>query len=303
MELEEDQVLNELIQEFQQQFLCYKEVANNRFQELEGLIGEAAEKMEILQKRKFSRKKKDFFVNPFAKCDKTDRKPKELLHHLRLKFPRFTEISEAKEWLQEHYFEIFSVSENKVVAVAGMHLEGVAKSWYQTYVVGRRSWMWTEICEQFIARFGVWEQDLVFDNFKQLQQTTTVELYYGQFEKYRAHLMEKMPLLTEEFFVGSFIGGLKKTYRETLRLLNPLTVEQAYRLARECQEPMTEAKDNSSNRTGMFLRSGKLASIQKVQPEPSRNGEVMLLTHQQMEDGMKEGLCPYCAGKENPTRV
>lgn len=40
---------------------------------------------------------------------------------------------------------------------------------------------------------------LIYDNFKQLQQTTTVELYYVQFEKYRAHLMEKMPSLTEEF--------------------------------------------------------------------------------------------------------
>lgn len=90
----------------------------------------------------------------------TDKKPKELLHHQRLKSPKFVETSEAKEWLQdcEHYYDIFSVSEKKL-AVTGMHLEGVAKSWFRTYIVGRRSWKWTEFCDHLIARFGVWEQD------------------------------------------------------------------------------------------------------------------------------------------------
>lgn len=50
----------------------------------------------------------------------------------------------------------------------------------------------------------------------------------------------------------------------------------------------------SNNRTGMVLRSGKLANIQSVNPESSKDGEVVLLTRQQTENRLKEGFCPYC---------
>lgn len=74
-----------------------------------------------------------------------------------------------------------------------------------------KSWKWPEFCEHFVAKFGVWEQDLIYDNFKQLQQTTTVELFYGQFEKYGAHLMEKMPTPTEErVFRGKLYKWIEK---------------------------------------------------------------------------------------------
>lgn len=94
MELKGNQVFIELIQEFQQQFLCYRDIASKRFQELEELIGVAAEKMEVLQKRRAAKKKREMFVKSFCQRREPDRKSnKEPLHHLRLKLPKFVKTS------------------------------------------------------------------------------------------------------------------------------------------------------------------------------------------------------------------
>lgn len=43
-----------------------------------------------------------------------------------------------------------------------------------------------------------------------------------------------MPELTEEYFVECFIGGLQDQTKETLMMLAPSTVDQAYRQAKQC---------------------------------------------------------------------
>lgn len=128
------------------------------------------------------------------------------------------------EWIQdcEQYFTVFQVGEDKKVAIAGIHLQGTARKWFQIYTVGDNSMRWSEFCKKLEARFGIREQELLYDNFKQLEQTSTVNLYFAQFEKYQEQLREKMPSLTEAFFVESFIGGLQSPIKETLKLMAPL---------------------------------------------------------------------------------
>lgn len=305
MEGESDIVFEELVQEYQKQFLCYKERANKRFQELEGLLEVAARKMEVLKKKKV-RKRTVQFVNPFAKEDVPEPRSKKALPQLRLAFPKFDAKTGVKEWLQdcENYFEIFQVGKEKQVAIAGMHLEGTARKWFQTYAVGRTHWQWTEFCNQITNRFGAWEQDLLFDNFKKLKQESTVEAYYTDFEKYKAQLQEKMPVLTEEFFVESFVGGLKAPIQETLLLLNPVTVEQALKLARICPDPVMEV--NKKNSPGVvsgkgserFLRTGQLSAIQEEYFEETNPQTPTQISPKQLEIRMREGYCPYCSEKE-----
>lgn len=52
-----------------------------------------------------------------------------------MKLPKLEEGKAVEDWILDcnQYFEIFGVSEDKKVAIAGMHLEGSAKSWYQVY--------------------------------------------------------------------------------------------------------------------------------------------------------------------------
>lgn len=53
-------------------------------------------------------------------------------------------------------------------------------------------------------RFGELETELVFDKFKRLQQTTSVEAYYDEYERCRGQLLSKIPSLTTRVFFREF---------------------------------------------------------------------------------------------------
>lgn len=52
-------------------------------------------------------------------------------------------------------------------------------------MIGRDGVSWLQFSEAFIARFGELDTDLVFEKFKKLQQTKSVEEYYDDFERCR----------------------------------------------------------------------------------------------------------------------
>lgn len=60
---------------------------------------------------------------------------------------------------------------------------------------------WHQFTQAFLARFEEVETELVFDRFKKLQQNTTVEVYFDEFEKCRGQLLSKIPSLTLEYFL------------------------------------------------------------------------------------------------------
>lgn len=81
-------------------------------------------------------------MNPFGRVrnrEDTSRRDatQESLKHLKLNFPKYEEGKEVADWLQdcELYFEIYGVQEHKKVAIAGMHLEGVTRGWYQIFTM------------------------------------------------------------------------------------------------------------------------------------------------------------------------
>lgn len=159
-----DKEFNELMQEVQQQFSWYQEKSSRRFQELEKLVELAAQQMEVLTVKRAQRKAKDKFINPFAKEQFGDIGKTEPLQFLKFKFPKYDEESGVTVWLQdcEHYFSIFKTGENHKATIAGMHLEGTPRLWFQMYSVGKDNLEWSEFCQQFGARFGDWEHEQDF---------------------------------------------------------------------------------------------------------------------------------------------
>lgn len=175
--MEDEHDSSDLTQELQHQFEYYKEKSNKIFQELEKAISLAAQKIEILVKRNVS-KKSGKLENHVAKIKSGGYNAGQLeLQHLKLLFPKFTEGIGVTKWLQdcEQYFSVYGVGESKKVVVVGMHLQGTSRKWFQIYTVGKNSMEWLEFCKQFTARFGSWEQELLYNNFNKLQQTTRVD--------------------------------------------------------------------------------------------------------------------------------
>lgn len=115
-----------------------------------------------------------------------------------------------------------------------------------------------------------------------------------------------MPALAEEFFVECFISGLKGHIKDILKLLGPVSLEQAYKQAKSCQELVNEIRkvnyNNSStaSKTDSSGGSGKLSTIQEYSCETAENEGIIQLSPQQLDDRLKKGLCPYCEDKEGP---
>ncbi|XP_026433073.1 uncharacterized protein LOC113330481 [Papaver somniferum] len=79
-------------------------------------------------------------------------------------------------------------------------------------------------------------EDLANDNyvgcFNKLSQLTSVEEYFEQFKQLKALMLSKNPHLTEDYFVLSFISGLKDVLKSSVQMQKPTTLAQAFYLAR-----------------------------------------------------------------------
>lgn len=236
------------------------------------------------------------------------------LKHLKLTFPSLKEGGDAVEWLRdcEEYFSIFEVSDQRKSAIAAMHMSGTPRYWYKSFMVGKKRVTWQQFTQAFLARFGELETELVFDKFKKLQQVSTVESYFDEFEKCRGQLLSKIPSLTPEYFLENFIGGLQSEIKSMIRLLEPSTLEQALKLAR-----FYEQSQGSQTRKGGTYRttypnqapykntSEVVSSGSSTKPtlvNSMKNSETVMakprpLTFSQREERRQKGLCFYCDEK------
>lgn len=236
------------------------------------------------------------------------------LKHLKLTFPSLKEGGDAVEWIRdcEEYFAIFEVSESRRPAIAAMHTSGSPRYWYKSFMVGKNKVSWQQFTQAFLARFGELETELVFDKFKKLQQTTTVEAYFDEFEKCRGQLLSKIPSLTQEYFLENFVGGLQGEIKGMIRLLEPATLEQALKLARfyeQSQISQTKKggsyKSNFSSQTSYKFTAEPLisgTSSKSTLIAPTKSSETVSskprpLTYSQREERRQKGLCFYCDEK------
>lgn len=141
----------------QQQFMCYSEKSNQRFQELEKLIGLATQQVEKLFTRVYRRRSIRIDSSLVRTKQKNEQEDEEPLYHLKVGILKFTEGSGVSQRLQncEQYFTVFKIENAKKAAIAGMHLEGLARRWFPTYSLERNAMKWTDFCQQLIDRFEV----------------------------------------------------------------------------------------------------------------------------------------------------
>nr|XP_017233486.1 PREDICTED: uncharacterized protein LOC108207560 [Daucus carota subsp. sativus] len=196
------------------------------------------------------------------------------LQHLKLTFPKFSEEKDVEDWLQDcnQYFEVFGVNHRKKVTIAGMHLEGSARSWYHLYSLHNSLCDWENFADQFTQRFGMRKQELLVEKFKQLKQNNSMEQYYTEFEGMVGQLKEKIPSLTEEYFLESFIGGMQAEVQQVLKILTPKSREEAYKKAKYLEQTRKGHKGNidqqpTSGKENQAAGQGKLLQLEPRAPE------------------------------------
>jgi hypothetical protein len=123
-----------------------------------------------------------------------------------LDFPKF-DGTDPNNWVlkAQQFFAYGQIVENQRVPIAYFHMEGKALQWYNWLMESGSVRSWEEFVVALKIRFAPSAYDDPAGAFTKLQQTSTVDEYQSQFEV----LSNRIPGLSEEFRVSSFVSGLK----------------------------------------------------------------------------------------------
>jgi hypothetical protein len=106
----------------------------------------------------------------------------------------------------------------------------------------------------------------LIDSFKHIEQTSSVSCYIDNFEELMGKIRMRNPTLTEDYFVGCFVSGLKEHIKAPLRSHAPPTLVQAYALVRNFEH--STQRRTSTNSYKWNTRSSSLAKT--LQPKKTK---------------------------------
>lgn len=132
----------------------------------------------------------------------------------------------------ERYFNFYRLSEMDKLEAVVVALEGDALRWFQWENKRRPIRRWDELREFMLRQFRPSSGGSLCEQWLATSQTTTVTEYRRKFIETAAPL-ERLP---ENIMLGQFLNGLKEDIRSEVRLLNPITLEQAMELALRVEE-------------------------------------------------------------------
>ncbi|KAJ8446373.1 hypothetical protein Cgig2_019266 [Carnegiea gigantea] len=89
----------------------------------------------------------------------------------------------------------------------------------------------------------------VVEDFRKLHQWGSMDEYLEKFEGLKSLMLQKTPVLPDDYFIASFVAGLKPHLKPFVKALNPLSLDDAVQFAR-LQEEATEALKVNKNLVG-----------------------------------------------------
>ncbi|XP_027088658.1 uncharacterized protein [Coffea arabica] len=125
----------------------------------------------------------------------------------------------------------YQIPEEQKVEVIEMYLEGRADKWFQGVKLEKPGITWRMFEELLYKIFDNRNGKDVVEEFNKLQQARNVEEYQERFEELKTLMMIKNPHLDEEYFISSFISGLKDEIKTMIRMLRPTTLSQTFEMA------------------------------------------------------------------------
>ena len=89
------------------------------------------------------------------------------------------------------------------------------------------------------------------DNFHSLKQNySQISSYIDKFEEIMAVVKKEHPFLEEQYYVVSFVNGLKDEIKCNLRPLRPLNLTDAYWLAKDFEKRLQYCWTGKATRGG-----------------------------------------------------
>nr|XP_027108798.1 uncharacterized protein LOC113728610 [Coffea arabica] len=228
-----------------------------------------------------------------------------------------------REWIRKcnKYCVNYQIPEEQKVEVIEMYLEGKADRWFQGVKVEKPEITWPMFEELLCRRFDNRTGKDVVEEFNKLHQTGKVEEYQEKFEELKTLMAVKNPHLSEEYFVSSFISGLKDEIKTMIRMLRPTSLFETFELAilqenalhLQSRSPKENVKPNSENRFGISKSASQQMSHSshyrvppigsfrnthfKGKPVANTEAEPRKISAQEIQYRRSHGLCFKCGEK------
>ncbi|XP_039044642.1 uncharacterized protein LOC120184185 [Hibiscus syriacus] len=218
---------------------------------------------------------------------------------------QFFDGTNPRSWIRkcEKYFSIFVVPELQKLEIAAMYFTGKAEVWFDGYIMKKSRVTWHEFVSDMCHRFADKGYIDVIDEFNKLTQLSSVEEYEAQFEELQPYLLQINPELGDEYFVSSFLSGLKEELKHKVKVLEPKTVAEAARKAK-LYELAAEVESKKFRSISRPMLPGNFTSSRNSNPSvssPLKNSSGLTPNRQQLLDYRRaNNLCYKCGDKFTP---
>ncbi|XP_074303743.1 uncharacterized protein LOC141638224 [Silene latifolia] len=220
----------------------------------------------------------------------------------------------------KRYFDLCQIPEEQRIDLMSLHMLDKAEIWVNSYLGTVKQIEWETFVTDLYARFPDNHENNVVELFNKLEQTGSLEDYVDKFESLKAFMLQKNKCLTENYFVESFVGGLKPSLKPFVRAFQPVTIAKALELARLQEENLSIKFNKFSSNTKSFTATTKQPPLlptpsfskNTYTPQPqtvisptvsvgsSTEKPLKMPTRKEMDDRKAKGLCMYCGDPYTP---
>lgn len=224
----------------------------------------------------------------------------------KLELPIF-DGKDPDDWIirAERYFSLNRLSKEEQIEVSIISFEGDALRWFQWEHRRRPIREWEELKLMMLKQFRSNSNGSLCEQFLALRQESSIEEYKRRFVSLAVPLVG----ISNELYLSQFINGLDPIIKAEVRLLSPITLNDAMELAVKIEEKNRVLNkhrnsgawnNNKSNNPSM---EGRLSSIQTPKTSISSEkavGEFRRLSDAELQSRRAQGLCYRCDEKFSP---
>lgn len=174
----------------------------------------------------------------------------------------------------ERYYSFYGLSENEKLEAAVVSMDGDALRWYQWENKQHPIRLWADLKLFILRQFRPTHTGSLYEQWLATEQTTTVAEYRRKFIEMAAPL-DGIP---ETILMGKFVNGLKEELKAEIRVLNPMSLDQAMEMAGRVEErnriygPKRPSASFVRPRTPFSFNKGPIGTNNTYRVQPNSTG-------------------------------
>jgi len=183
----------------------------------------------------------------------------------------------------EQFFDLHEVQHTQKVRIAYLYLEPNQFVWYRWLCSRKTLVTWKFFMEALIEHYEDTKSNTFFNQLINLKQKGTIAKHIENFQR----LNIKVTYILEEHLTNVFIGTLRYKIQPEVRLWEPKSMENAFRVARNVERKIMATRRSTTHN----YKYGSV--VPRSLPKPTK------LTPQKLGEKREKVLCYNCDRKYN----